>query len=133
MGASNISGIGKVFAGGQMVNGGGQIQDDDIKVAFTEVMSADNHEIEVEENKKKLHLAFERKLCRFTRLQIMPLNLSIPEIIARMRMTENDIIEAVECSQDFRIINIASTVPVDDKPMDKLATFKKNKLLLFKH
>lgn len=39
MGASNISGIGKVFAGGQMVNGGGQIQDDDIKVAFTEVMS----------------------------------------------------------------------------------------------
>ena len=28
--------------------------------AFTEVMSADNHEIEIEENKKKLHLAFER-------------------------------------------------------------------------
>ena len=89
--------------------------------AFTEVMSADNHEIEIEENKKKLHLAFERKMCRFTRLQIMPLNLSIQEIIARMRMTENEIIEAVERSQDFRIINIASTVPVDDRPMDKLA------------
>lgn len=89
--------------------------------AFTEVMSADNHEIEIEENKKKLHLAFERKMCRFTRLQIMPLNLSIQEIIARMRMTENEIIEAVEHSQDFRIINIASTVPVDDRPMDKLA------------
>lgn len=89
--------------------------------AFTEVMSADNHEIEIEENKKKLHLAFERKICRFTRLQIMPLNLSIQEIIARMRMTENEIIEAVEHSQDFRIINIASTVPVDDRPMDKLA------------
>lgn len=39
MGTSNISGIGKVFAGGQMVNGGGQVQDDDVKVAFTEVMS----------------------------------------------------------------------------------------------
>lgn len=89
--------------------------------AFTEVMSADNHEVEIEENKKKLHLAFERKMCRFTRLQIMPLNLSIQEIIARMRMTENEIIEAVEHSQDFRIINIASTVPVDDRPMDKLA------------
>ncbi len=38
-----------------------------------------------------------------------------------MRMTENEIIEAVEHSQDFRIINIASTVPVDDRPMDKLA------------
>ena len=89
--------------------------------AFNEVMAKDNHDVEVEENKKKLHLAFERKMCRFTRLQIMPLNLSIQEIIARMRMTENDIIEAVEHSQDFRIINIASTVPVDDRPMDKLA------------
>ena len=89
--------------------------------AFTEVMDEDSHETEIVENKKKLHLAFERKMCRFTRLQIMPLNLSIQEIIARMRMTENEIIEAVEHSQDFRIINIASTVPVDDKPMDKLA------------
>lgn len=89
--------------------------------AFTEVMSADNHEIEIEENKKKLHLAFERKLCRFTRLQIMPLNLSIQEIIAKMKLTENDIIEAVRNSENFRIINIATTVPVDDRPMDKLA------------
>ena len=89
--------------------------------AFTEVMGADNHIEEIEENKKKLHLAFERKMCRYTRLQIAPLNLSIQEIVARMRMTENEIIEAVERSQDFRIINIASTVPVDDRPMDKLA------------
>ena len=78
--------------------------------AFTAVMAADNHEIDIEKNKKKLHLAFERKLCRYTRLQIMPLNLSIQEIIARMRITENDIIEAVENSNDFRIINLAATV-----------------------
>jgi voltage-gated potassium channel len=89
--------------------------------AFTEVMEADNHEIEIEENKKKLHLAFERKLCRYTRLQIMPLNLSIQEIIAKMKLTENDIIEAVRNSENFRIINVATTVPVDDRPMDKLA------------
>ena len=89
--------------------------------AFTDVMDEDKHEDEIKENKKKLHLAFERKLCRYTRLQVMPLNLSIQEIIARMRMTENDIIEAVDNSKDFRIINIAATVPVDDKPMDKLA------------
>lgn len=89
--------------------------------AFTEVMDSDNHAKEIEENKIKLHLAFERKMCRYTRLQIMPFNLSIPEIIARMRITENDIIEAVEKSDNFRIINIASTVPVDDRPVDKLA------------
>lgn len=89
--------------------------------AFTDVMSEDAHDAEIKENKEKLHLAFERKLCRYTRLQITPLNLSIQEIIARMRMTENDIIEAVERSDNFRIINLAATVPVDDRPVDKLA------------
>ena len=89
--------------------------------AFTEVMDEDSHQEEISENKKKLHLAFERKLCRYTRLQISPLNLSTHEIIARMRMTENDIIEAVGHSDDFRIINLASTVPVDERPQDKLA------------
>ena len=63
--------------------------------AFTEVMDADNHNIAIEENKKRIHLAFERKMCRYTRLQVAPLNLSIQDIIARMRMTQNEIIEAV--------------------------------------
>ena len=89
--------------------------------AFTEVMDEDCHKREVAENKEKLHMAFERKLCRYTRLQIMPLNLSVQELMARMRMTENDIIEAVDNSDDFRIINLASTVPVDQRPVDKLA------------
>ena len=89
--------------------------------AFTEVMDEDGHKREVAENKEKLHMAFERKLCRYTRLQIMPLNLSVQEIMARMRMTENDIIEAVDNSDDFRIINLAATVPVDQRPVDKLA------------
>lgn len=89
--------------------------------AFTDVMDEDRHEEEIEENKQKLHLAFERKLCRYTRLQVMPLNLSIQEIIAKMRMTENEVIEAVKESNDFRIINLATTVPVDDRPVDKLS------------
>ena len=89
--------------------------------AFTDVMDEDRHEDEIKENKEKLHLSFERKLCRYTRFQIAPLNLSIQEIIARMRMTENDIIEAVDNSENFRIINLAATVPVDDRPVDKLA------------
>ena len=89
--------------------------------AFTDVMDDDRHEYEIKENKEKLHLSFERKLCRYTRLQITPLNLSVQEIMARMRMTENDIIEAVDNSENFRIINLAATVPVDDRPVDKLA------------
>ena len=89
--------------------------------AFTDIMDSDRREEEIKECKVNLHLAFERKLCRYTRYQIAPLNLSIQEIIAKMGMTENDIIETVKESEDFRIINIATTVPVDERPMDKLA------------
>ena len=89
--------------------------------AFTEVMGEDAHEEEIENNQRRIHLAFERKLCRYTRLQVMPLNLSVTEIIARMRMKEGDIIDAIDASENFRLINLAATVPVDNHPTDKLA------------
>lgn len=77
----------------------------------------------------KLHLAFERKLDRYTGFQIAPMFLSIPEIMARMRMTEADIIRTVDESDNFRIINLAATIPVDKYPQDKLAVehFVKNR------
>ncbi|MBQ8421510.1 MAG: ion transporter [Bacteroidales bacterium] len=88
---------------------------------FLEAVNADIHNKEIVENTEKLHLAFERKLDKSTGYQITPMNLSIPEIIARMNMNESEIIEAVKCSNDFRIINLASTIPVDQHPSDKLA------------
>jgi voltage-gated potassium channel len=70
---------------------------------------------------EKLHLAFERKLERYTGFQIAPMYLSIAEIMARMKMTEADIIRAVDESDNFRMINLAATIPVDRCPQDKLA------------
>lgn len=96
--------------------------------AFTEVMEEDKHAEDIAANQAKIHLAFERKLCRYTKFQIAPLNLSISEIIAKMRINENDIIEAVEMSDNLRIVNLATAVPVDERPQDKLAVeqFTKN-------
>lgn len=88
---------------------------------FLEVIEARNHRKELDRNILKLHNAFERKLDRYTEYQIMPPFISIADIQARMRMTENAIFEAVDESRDFRIINLAATIPVNKNPQDRLA------------
>ena len=88
---------------------------------FVDVLEDERNEDALEQNKLKLHDAYERVLDRYTGFRLMPQFLSLVEIQARMRMTEDDILEAVESSTDFRLINIASTIPVDKFPQDKLA------------
>lgn len=89
--------------------------------AFTDVMDEEKHEEEVRENVRKLHLAFERKMDRPTRLQIAPPFLSVLEIQARMGMSENDIVEAATSDDRFRMINLSTTQPAEMRPQDLLA------------
>lgn len=88
---------------------------------FLQAVTAQKERERLKELTEKLHLAFERKLDRYTGFQVAPMYLSIPEIMARMRMNEADIIKAVDHSDNFRIINLAATIPVDKCPQDKLA------------
>ncbi len=88
---------------------------------FTEAIEKKQKEETIAENKRKLHLAFERKADRLSGYQIVPMYLSIADIQARMGMTETDIFTAVRASADFRIFNIASTIPAEKNPFDKLA------------
>ena len=88
---------------------------------FVEVLEDERHSGALDQNKLKLHNAFERVLDRYTGYQIMPQFLSLVDVQARMKMKENDVFEAVESSSDFRFINVAATVPVDRLPQDKLA------------
>lgn len=88
---------------------------------FVEVLEDERHSEALDQNKLKLHNAFERVLDRYTGYQIMPQFLSLVDVQARMKMKENDVFEAVESSSDFRFINVAATVPVDKLPQDKLA------------
>lgn len=89
--------------------------------AFTDVMDEEKHDEEVAENEAKLELAFERKLDRPTRIQICPPNMSIPEIQANLHMSVDSICEAVDVSSRFRLVNLASTQPTDNRPDDRLA------------
>lgn len=89
--------------------------------AFSEVLEEEELEKELEEWKSKLHLAFERKLDRITGFQIAPRYISLVEMHTKINLSANEIIEAVEQSDDFRLCNLASTQPIDACPQDRIA------------
>lgn len=89
--------------------------------AFSDVMADEEHEDDVKEWKEKLHLAFGRKLDRPTGFQIAPRYVSVIELQARLNLKANEIIEAVQNDDHFRLINLACTQPAEQHPIDKLA------------
>lgn len=92
-----------------------------IGAGFSEAMERDLHKTEIEENIGKMRRAFETKLDRPTGFQILPQHLSICDIQARMGLKVDDILDAVESSPEFRLINLAATQTIDEHPQDKLA------------
>lgn len=88
---------------------------------FTDALEKHNTEQKLAVNQDKLHRYFERKLDRPSGIQAVSFFRSFADIQARTGMTEADIIETVENSPDFRIINTALTIPVEQKPFDRLA------------
>ena len=91
-----------------------------IGAGFLEAVEESNHKETVDANIDALNRAFERKRVPHLGYWMSPMVLSIPEIMARMSMKEDDIVEAVSSSDNFRIINMAATVPVDNRPQDRL-------------
>lgn len=92
-----------------------------VGAGFSEVIDDDNKRMKDEANVKKLQLVFETRLDRLTGFQIVPQYLSMSDIQARMGMKVNEIIDAIEVSKEFRLINLASTQTIDEHPQDKLA------------
>ena len=88
---------------------------------FTEAIEERQKEEEIKNNVDKLHRAFERKQDRPTLFQVVPMYLSVVDIQARMGMTQEAIFEAVNASGDFRVFNMAATIPADQNPVDRLA------------
>lgn len=88
---------------------------------FTEAIEQKEQEDKLNDNIDKLHNAFERKADRFTGYQVVPMFQSIADVQAKMSMTEADIFEAVKASPEFRVFNIAATIPTEKNPFDKLA------------
>lgn len=92
-----------------------------VGAGFSEAMENEKKDKEITKNTLKLHKAFERKFDRPTGFQIVPQHLSVCDIQARMGMKADDILDAVEASDNFRLINLAATQTIDEHPQDKLA------------
>ena len=92
-----------------------------IGAGFSEAMNNELHSEVTAKNIARLKAAFERKLDRLTGYQIVPQHLSICDIQARIGLKTDDIFDAIENSDCFRLINLAVTQPIDEYPQDKLA------------
>lgn len=92
-----------------------------VSSGFIEVIGDRRKEEDAKKNAKKLRNAFERKLDRPTEFQIVPMFVSIPDIICRLKMSEPDVFSALENSTEFRLINLAATQTNDKHPEDRLA------------
>ena len=88
---------------------------------FTDAMAEERQNKQTEKNVDNLRKVFQRQLDRVSRYQIVPSFVPLLEIQARMKMTEESIIDAAENSDEFRIINLASTIPMAKNPADRLA------------
>jgi voltage-gated potassium channel len=69
----------------------------------------------------KLHLAFERKFDVHTGMFFSPISLPFANVQASQGMAEADIFKVVEMADDFRVVNLATTVPSERMASDKLA------------
>lgn len=69
----------------------------------------------------KLHLAFERKPDVYTGFYLSPMSLPLGNVQASQGLVETDIFKAVGLADDFRIVNLATTRPIDTVTPDKLA------------
>lgn len=91
-----------------------------VSSGFIEVIGDRKKEEDAKRNTEKLRKAFERKLDRPSEFQIVPMFISIPEIICRLKMSEPDIFSALENSIEFRLVNLAATQTYDKHPEDRL-------------
>lgn len=69
----------------------------------------------------KLWKAFERKLDRPSGFRLVPIYKSISDLQVFTGLSENEILNVINNSKGFRLINLARTIPISENPNDKLA------------
>lgn len=100
-----------------------------IGAGFTESYEEEVHTEACRKNAAKIYTTFERKLDRYSGYQIVPKFQSIVDIQYQMGLKTDDILDAVAATDNLRLINLASTRPLEEKAEDKLAVecFLKNR------
>lgn len=92
-----------------------------IGAGFTEAIEEEENKLLRREYAKKVYNSFQRQLDRCTRNYIVPKFQSIVDIQVRMGMKVDEILDGINESDNLRLINLASTKPIEEKADDKLA------------
>lgn len=97
--------------------------------AFTEVMEKDEKNENIENNTIRLKKAFKHIQCRYTKFYVVPKYVSVSDLQAKQRLSLEDIFAVVDNSECFRLRNLATTRPIEERPEDKLVVenFYKNR------
>lgn len=88
---------------------------------FTEAIEHERDDEKLRANQKKLHDIFTSVLDRPTRYQAIPPYRTFAHLQSRQGMTADDIIQTVNSTSGFRIVNLQSTIPIEKNPSDQLA------------
>ena len=88
---------------------------------FTEAIEHERDDIKLKANQEKLRNSFTSVLDRPSQYQAIPPYRTFAHIQSRQSMTADDIIETVNETPGYRIVNLQATIPVDKNPSDQLA------------
>ena len=88
---------------------------------FTEAIEHEQDDIKLKANQEKLKNSFERLMDRPTRYQVVPPYRTFAHIQSRQGMTTDEIVETVNNTPGFRLVNLQATIPIDKNPSDQLA------------
>lgn len=92
-----------------------------IGAGFTEALEDDKRSEIIKKNAINLRNAFQRKMDRPTRYQIIPPFRSADDVKALLGMTAADLNEVVEYGKGFRLVNLASSIPSQQYIPDRIA------------
>ncbi len=88
---------------------------------FTEAIENERKKVEVENDARRLRGVFERKLDRPTGFQAVPPFRTLCDIKSSLNIKDDNIVDAIYHGPGFRMVNLASTIPADRMPADRLA------------
>lgn len=93
-----------------------------LSAGFTEAIENRNKREQVSKNANKLRSAFQRKLDRPSGYQVVQPFLSITSLQAKLSMTMDEIVEAVNSNNApyFRLVNTSSTIPINKHTIDEI-------------
>lgn len=87
---------------------------------FRKAMEEEKRKAQLTNYSTRLHKAFRRKQCRYTRYRVVPRFVSVVDVQATQRMDTKDILDTIDFCEDFRLRNLAATQNVNEHPQDRL-------------